>query len=116
MFTKLKRTASVASDDYSNCSYLTHEDVDSISEFFPHIVKQLRSKICDYKDKKMNFRRLMIKNVHFLRTLDDEIINEIICHLEVKRYAKGSIILKNGDVSSQLMFLREGEIDIKVSN
>ena len=70
----------------------------------------------DYKDEKMNFRKLMIRNIHYLRELNDQIINEIICHLEVKRYAQGSIILKNGDVSNKLMFLRQGEIDIKVSN
>ena len=64
----------------------------------------------------MQFRKKMIKNVHFLKNIKDEIVNEIICHLEVKRYAKGSVILKNGDVSSDLMFLREGQIDIKVNN
>ena len=40
----------------------------------------------------------MIKNVHYLRNLNDEIINELICHLDMKRYAEGSIILKSGDV------------------
>jgi CRP-like cAMP-binding protein len=108
ILTKLKRTASIVSDDYSNCNYLTVEDVAEIDENFPHILKQLRHKIWDYKDDNMNFRKLMIRNVHFLRDLDDNIINEIICHLEVKRYSKGSIILKNGDVSSDLMFLRYG--------
>lgn len=58
----------------------------------------------------------MIRNMHYLRDLNDTIINEIICNLEVKRYAKGSVILKNGDVSNKLMFLRYGEIDIKVTN
>jgi CRP-like cAMP-binding protein len=64
----------------------------------------------------MQFRKLMIRNMHYLRDLNDTIINEIICNLEVKRYAKGSVILKNGDVSNKLMFLRYGEIDIKVTN
>merc|ERR1712166_585009 len=63
-----------------------------------------------------NFRKLMIRNIHYLRELNDNIINEIICNLEVKRYAEGSIILKNGDVSNKLMFLRYGEINIKVTN
>lgn len=57
----------------------------------------------------------MIRNIHYLRELNDNIINEIICNLEVKRYAAGSVILKNGDVSNRLMFLRQGMIDIKVT-
>ena len=63
----------------------------------------------------MEFRKLMIRNIHYLRELNDDIVNEIICNLEVKRYAEGSIILKNGDVSNKLMFVRSGEIDIKVT-
>ena len=116
LLTKLKRTATIVSDDYSNCAYLNKQDVHEIEEHFPHIVRHFTSKISEYKDEKMSFRRLMIRNIHYLRDLNDTIIDEIICHLEVKRYAKGSTILKNGDVSSKLMFLRYGEIDVKVSN
>lgn len=58
----------------------------------------------------------MLRNLHYLKNLNDTIIDEIICHMEVKRYAKDSVILKNGDVSNKLMFLREGEIEVKVSN
>ena len=64
----------------------------------------------------MHFRRLMIKNVHYMRTLSDEIVNEMICHLEVKRFAKDSIILKSGDVCNKLNFVRHGEIDVLVTN
>jgi hypothetical protein len=46
----------------------------------------------------MVFRRLMIRNLHFLKRLSDEIVNELICCMEVKRFAKNSIILKSGDV------------------
>lgn len=63
----------------------------------------------------MVFRQKMIRNLHYLKTLNDDIINEIICKLESKRYAKGQIILKNGDVSNHLMFVRSGLVDIKVT-
>jgi len=42
----------------------------------------------------------MIKNLHYLRHLSDEIVNEIICCLEVKRYGVGTDIIKSGDVSN----------------
>ena len=48
----------------------------------------------------MTFRRLMLRNLHYLKNLSDEIINELICCMEVKRYAKDSIIIKSGDVSN----------------
>lgn len=116
LLTKLKRTATIVSEEYSNCAYLNNDDIEQIEHNFPHIVKQFKNQIKDYKDEIMNFRRLMVRNIHYLKDLNDTIINEIICHLEVKRYAQGSIILKNGDVSNKLMFLRKGEIDVKVTN
>jgi hypothetical protein len=51
----------------------------------------------------MAFRRLMIKNVHYMSKLNDEIVNEMICCLEVKRYAKDSTILKSGDVTNVII-------------
>ncbi len=64
----------------------------------------------------MSFRRDMIKNLHYLRNLNDDIINDLICHLQVKRFAKGNIILKSGDVCNKLNFIRHGEVEIIVSN
>lgn len=114
--TKLKRTATVVSDDYSTCSYLNKSDVEEMKFNFPHIAKTLRSKIKELKNENMVFRRLMIKNLFYLRDMSDDIINEIICNLTVQRYAKGSIILKNGDASDKLLFVRHGEVDVKVTN
>lgn len=100
LLTKLKRTATVRSSDYTSCAYISRVDVKMMEENFPHIVQQIREKIKGYSDAKMQFRRLMIRNLHYLSKLNDEIVNELICCMEVKRYAKGSIILKSGDVSS----------------
>jgi signal-transduction protein with cAMP-binding, CBS, and nucleotidyltransferase domain len=83
---------------------------------FPHIAKTLRSKLKELKNENMVFRRLMIRNLYYLRDMSDDIINEIICNLQVQRYAKGSIILKNGDASDRLLFVRHGEVDVKVTN
>lgn len=58
----------------------------------------------------MIFRRNMIKNLYYLSKLDGEIINEIISCLEVKRYAKDSIILKSGDVCNSINFVRHGQV------
>ena len=58
----------------------------------------------------------MLRNLYYLRGLPDEIINELICCLVVKRYAADSVILKSGDVATHINFLRAGEIAIYVSS
>eukprot|EP00347_Sterkiella_histriomuscorum_P009696 403340228 len=115
LLTKLKRTSTIKSSDFTNCAYMTKDDLQIMEEHYPHIVHQFRLKIKEYADPKMYFRRLMIKNLHYMRNLSDEIINEIICCLQVKRFAKGQNIIKCGDVSNRIHFLREGEIEIVVS-
>ena len=81
-----------------------------IENNFPHIANEFRNNIITYVDDNMEFRRKMIRNLHYLRDMDDDIINMIISKLEVMRYAKDQIIIKNGDISDRLMFLRKGRI------
>ena len=69
-----------------------------------------------YNDPKMQFRRNIIRNVHYLAKLPDDIINEIISCLEVRRFAKDSVILKSGDVSDRLNFIRHGELNVIVQS
>jgi CRP-like cAMP-binding protein len=45
LLTKLKRTATIVSDDYSNCAYLCKDDVTQIEENFPHLVKGFKDKL-----------------------------------------------------------------------
>jgi CRP-like cAMP-binding protein len=53
LFTKLKRTATIDSDQFSNCAYLNQEDVAEIEENFPHLAVKFKVMINDYKDEKM---------------------------------------------------------------
>ena len=86
--TNLKRTATVkAYTKELKCAYLTRKDVKTLEKCFPHLVTQMRRNIRFYEDKNMVFRRQMLRNLYYLRTLPDEIINELLCCLQVKRYA-----------------------------
>ena len=38
LLTKLKRTATVSSKDFTNCAFINREDVRVLDEYFPHIV------------------------------------------------------------------------------
>ena len=51
LLTKLKRTATVQSEGNCTCAYLCQEDVETLKENFPHIVKEFLQKILkDYND------------------------------------------------------------------
>ena len=57
MLTKLKRTATVTSDDYTQCAYLDKDDINDINKWYPHIFQAAASKILQeyHTDKKMQF-------------------------------------------------------------
>ena len=76
----------------------------------------MKSQIPQYKDTHFEFRRAMLRNLYYLRNMPDEVINELINHLVVKRYAKGVPVIKSGDVSKHLYFIRQGEIEIYVNS
>jgi len=97
------------------CAFLTKKDMKTLEKCFPHIVTIMRRNICNYDDPNMVFRRQMLRNLYYLRVLPDEIINELLCCLTVKRYSAGATIIKSGDVATHLCFLREGLINIFVS-
>lgn len=51
LLTKLKRTATVQSVGNCTCAYLCQEDVETLKENFPHIVKEFLQKMLkDYND------------------------------------------------------------------
>lgn len=51
LLTKLKRTATVQSEGNCTCAFLCQDDVETLKENFPHIVKEFLQKILkDYND------------------------------------------------------------------
>ena len=56
----------------------------------------------------------MVKNVPYFRNLDDNIIEEIVYLLKPHRYDTMTTIVKFGDITDKIHFLKEGEIDVTI--
>lgn len=56
----------------------------------------------------------MIKSVPYFRHLDDEIIEEIVYLLKPHRYDKGSSVIKFGDITDKIHFLKQGELEVTI--
>jgi len=52
------------------------------------------------------FRRSMIRSVPYFRHLDDEIIEEIVYLLKPHRYDANSSIIKYGEITEKIHFLK----------
>lgn len=58
----------------------------------------------------------MIKNVPYLKNIDENLVEEILYSLKPKRYEAGTVIVKRGENVDHLMFLKVGEIQVEVPN
>ncbi len=65
-----------------------------------------KMKIKNYCDSEFQFRRQMIKNVPYFKTLDDDIIEEIVYLLKPLRYDFLTTIIKYGDITDKIHFLK----------
>mmetsp|Transcript_23990 Transcript_23990/g.27640 ORF Transcript_23990/g.27640 Transcript_23990/m.27640 type:complete len:89 (-) Transcript_23990:89-355(-) len=65
-------------------------------------------------DSDFEFRRNMIKNTPYFRNLDSDIIDEIVYLLRPNRYDPGTIIIKYGDITDKIHYLKQGEIDVTI--
>lgn len=56
----------------------------------------------------------MIKSIPYFRFLDDDIIEEIVYLLKSHRYDANSSIIKFGEITDKIHFLKQGEIEVTI--
>lgn len=115
LVTNLKRTTTVKAVDYTTLAYLTRENFEAIKKEFPQVYLNFKRNIARYKDTDFEFRRSMIKNTPYFRSLDDEIINEIVYLLRPNRYDPSTVIIKYGDITDKIHYLKQGEVEVTIS-
>jgi hypothetical protein len=114
LVTNLKRTATVKAVDYTTLAYLTRENFNDIQKEFPQVYLNFKNAIRNYTDKDFEFRRSMIKNTPYFRNLDSDIIDEIVYLLRPNRYDPGTTIIKFGDITDKIHYLKQGEINVTI--
>lgn len=56
----------------------------------------------------------MIKSVPYFRFLDDDIIEEIVYLLKPHWYDANSSVIKFGEITDKIHFLKQGEIEVTI--
>jgi len=114
LVTNLKRTATVKAADHTTLAYLTRDIFMQIKRDFPQVYLNFKDRIKNYTDRDFEFRRSMIKNTPYFRNLDDDIVDEIVYLLKPNRYDPDTIIIKYGDITNKIHYLRQGEVDVTI--
>lgn len=114
MVTNLKRTTTVKATDYTTLAYLSRDNFLDIKKEFPQVYLNFKYNINKYEDYDFKFRRNMIKNTPYFRNLDREIIDEIVYLLRPNRYDPNTVIIKYGDITNKIHYLKQGEIIVSI--
>jgi CRP-like cAMP-binding protein len=112
--TNLKRTTTVKAFEYTTLAYLTRENFADIRKEFPQVYLNFKYNIKQYTDTDFEFRRNMIKNTPYFRNLDKEIIDEIVYLLRPNRYDPNTTIIKYGDITDKIHYLKQGEVNVTI--
>jgi signal-transduction protein with cAMP-binding, CBS, and nucleotidyltransferase domain len=68
-----------------------------------------------YNDENFRFRSKMIKNVPYFKNLSDSVIQELVYLLKPAFYDKDAFIVRKGDSTDRIFFLKTGTIEIEIS-
>lgn len=93
----MRRTASCTAINYVTLASISREDFDIMKEEYPSIYQGIKENMKDYNDFDIQFRINMLRNVHYFKDLDDEIIREVMYLLRSHRYDANRTIVKCGD-------------------
>jgi len=78
LMTNLKRTASVKASNFCTLSEMSRDAFIATQNTYPQIYKRFKERLKEYKDFDFSFRRKMVRNIPYLREIDDALADEII--------------------------------------
>ena len=78
MFTNLKRTTTIISQDYMMVQSLDRQALEIIFNNAPNVYNEIRQNLTKYEDREIVQRFKFIRNVPFLRELGDETVREVL--------------------------------------
>lgn len=82
---------------------------------FPEIKRKLRSNLKLYQDKYKNWKRKQLLTIQYLRSLNDDSMEELTYKIGHEFFDEGQIIFKYGDDINKLYILIDGSINVYVS-
>lgn len=82
---------------------------------FPQIYQAFKSNIkLRYTDENFLFRQKMIRNVPYFRKMSEAVIQELVYLLRPTRYDSNMLVVKRGDSTDKIYFLKAGVVDVEV--
>ena len=113
---KCKRSATVISSNYNTLATLIAARFKEVISEFPEYENCLRQHIIseygDQKDPKITFTRRMIKRVHYLKNVDNEILFDIMFSLKSKNFEKDTVVLAEEQTATSLYFIEHGCLEV----
>ena len=113
---KCKRSATVISSNYNTLATLIAPRFKEIMSEYPEYENSLRQHIIteygDGKDPKITFLKRMIKQVPYLKNIENEILFDIMFCLKSQGFDKDTLVIAEEKVATSLYFIESGCLEV----
>jgi CRP-like cAMP-binding protein len=109
-----RRTATVTANNYSTIAYLSKELFYNIFNKNQVALKVLKDGRKNYQDEWKVFMKDNLRYITYMKSLDNDTIEDLTYYLKEEIYQAGDIIFRAGDTVNKVYMIANGEIDIFV--
>ena len=109
-----KRSATVKALNYANTAAMSEDKFKELKKEYPNIVENLKQKAKEYCDPVSVFIKDSMKYLDLFESCSEEVVSNVFLTMKVEEYNPGTVIQKRHKVPNDILFVANGQIDLKV--
>ena len=109
-----KRTASVKALNYSSVAALSADRFKEMKKEFPSIIEMFKGYAMEYKDSVRVFIKSSMSYLDLFESCDEKTLHDIFITMKAEEYNEGTIIQKRHKIPSEVIFIANGQIELRV--
>ena len=109
---KCRRSAYVTANNYCTLAALDKDNFKEIVNKFPLFLTEMKEQIFAYDDEVKIFLLKHLKKIPYLKTADEDVLNEVLYNIRQETFDKGSYIFKKKEKSNAMFIVKNGILEI----
>lgn len=93
---------------------LDRDGIKDILSKFPSIFNNIKDSLAKYQDENFELRRMLVRNIPFLRTASREVINKVVLMMKPQFYNMGDVIMEGLVANDSIYVVMRGRIQARV--
>ena len=114
LMTNLRRTSSVISVSLTVCGVISKAELEDQLDSNQDFRLRMEARLENYRDAYFKFLVTMVRNVFCFRAINSVVLRQFVYNFHEKWYNKGHIVLRTGEYSGTIFFIKKGKVQVMV--